>query len=501
MKRNFKKLLACVTLAYSSVVLADVTNERGINTGGAVPRIRPHFGLNNFGGSGRSTIEAERADNDQSMGGTFCAAATYEMTFNKTSRGSEILGKKLGIAGNNTILVKSAPTETNAVDVRDFINYTGTVAANDTKYASASITFNPEYKRFIVDLAYNHDLSSFYEGLFVGVALPIVYQKNELKIDYKDEVSGVAGTASTINDVKTVRQFFEGTGDAGNATTGQVGLSHGTFKNADAKINLQNLPAWLGLRVVDGENFKANLAGTVHIPTSSTELDCKTIFEPKVVESNLKLGAKLCMEMCLVDGADYKASLDLLGQWLYAWSRTGRRLPASTDGDYNVYKLVVQEDSTAAPTPLMNLLLNDQNVSIKVKPQHSLLGAACLSFEKGCMVADLRYNITYLSDESNDVTNNIAGKKTYYIYNKTANTYSTTAAAAKTAGNTTVDFTKFNYNYASLCNHYFGLSLGCVFKEMQYPANLGINVGYEFGGSKNRTCDSISFGAKGSVSF
>lgn len=503
MKRYLKKLLVCTALAFAG-------NESTFcNTAGIIGKTTAAYYSPDsvgkapyFGGGGYNTLDTECKDRENCMGGCFSMVWGADILWKDSDKGPGRIAQRFGIEGLNKFTIeKLDAAKAGSIEVRDFLNLKDLPGTAGTpKYPSAIVSFNPDMKRFLGMLCYKHSLSSFYDGLAIGFSLPFVYMKTELNASYDSIQAAVPGTGGTVSSVKNVQEFFEGKGGSDSSVAPQAGLKYLVWENSDAKTTLQNIPLWLSLRVVDGENFRASIAAVVQIPLSSQELDLKKLFEPRVSVRNFRTGAAVCMDMCLVEGADYKVGLDAHGQWLYAWSRKGQRAPIGTKNAYDHYKLVIGGANSAinTPTPLINVFLENGTTSVTVKPKHNFEAAACLSAEKGCFVADLRYAFQGQSEEKNDVEMKSLGDL-YYI--KSA--YTVNENVANNASLKKVETGDFNWNLQSSYTHYVGVGLGCVFKDTQYPAAINFSLGYKFGqnGSTDRNPDMWVLAIKGAICF
>jgi len=497
MKRYLKKLLVCSAVAFGTVAsVKALNNTTGFNTA-AYARIRPVDCANDFGGGGRITMSKE-CEERECIGGCFFMEWLGEVVFKDGSKGSDSLAEKFGPDGKKEFKVEdlNGVAKVGSVDVRDFINLKSINGTTNGTPPSATVSFNPEFRRYAAILGYRHSLSSFYEGLEVGIKLPIVYMKTDLNVNYSQEQAAVAGTGGSVNSVKNVSEFFSKNSNGTDSDTApQAALQYLKWENASAKTGVQNIPAWIGLRVVDGENFSATVSGRVQIPVSCQEIDGKTLFEPKVAERNFKSGLGLSLNMCLVEGADYKASLDAGGSWMYAWARNGVRMPIGTEKPYDHYKLVVSS-TTTIPTPLINALMESGNITVSVRPRHSFEASLCLSVEKGCFVGDLRYAFHGYTEEQNEVKTS-SNVDYYYVqskYNKATPNLADLVKVNDVVG-------KFNWNLNQIYNHYVGLGIGCVFKDIQYPANVGVTFGYEWAQGEKRNPDFWSVSFKGGICF
>lgn len=501
MKRYLKKLLVCAAVAFGTISAESPTLSIGENSA-SYARLREASCFNFYGGSGTTTMRMECEERD-CIGGCFGGVMGLDIVRGGSERGSKFLAKRLGVNDADSFTIGGAATD--SLKAGDFINLSQNALslAGSPKHPSAKVTFKPEVKRFYWMLCYSHSLSSFYEGLSIGIELPIVYAKYDLNVSYDESQAAVAGTGGTVNGINIKEFFSEGKDGSATPSANQAALKHLVWKNAESKLSLQNIPVWLKLRVVDGENFKAGIGAIAHIPVCNDEYNFATLFEPRVSERNFKTGMNLCLDMCLVEGSDYKVGLDAFGQWMYGWARKGKRAPISTDKPYDHYKLVVSAENLT-PTPLVDVLL--EKAAIEVRPKHSFDATVCLSAEKGCFVADARYSFHGRSKEENKVEASSALPKMYYVesnaaWNTATVTTATFDASVAAANLKLVETGKFSYNQSSVYNHYLGIGLGCVFKDMQYPASINLSGGYEFGQCSNRNPDMWVVGVKGCICF
>ncbi len=232
---------------------------------------------------------------------------------------------------------------------------------------------------------YHHDMSEVFEGLWLGLLLPVVHVEHDMQ--FGEVQHGSHGVAENMSGDQIV--------DIQDALNSSDFLYGKVSPTKLTKTGLDDMQIKLGYNIVRGEEFHVGVYADVLVPLGDRPT-AEFLFEPVIGNGDhtgLGLGVNLDYRILEYDKDTLHFLVDL--KYRHLFSSTQQRSFDLMNGDWSRYLLVAKKDDPTTPLPGINFFTRD----FTVRPGGMVDLWTALHYQRSELHIELGYNMWWRNHE------------------------------------------------------------------------------------------------------